>query len=88
MGLMASPITSLILVYWTVYSGADQRKHQSFASLAFGQEIHQWPVNYPHKGPVTRQMFLFDDVITGLAPGLTDSADDVTIYYTGHYVTL
>ena len=25
--------------------------------------IHQWPVNSPHKGPVTRKMFLFDDVI-------------------------
>ena len=25
--------------------------------------IHRWPVNSPHKGPVTRKMFLFDDVI-------------------------
>ena len=25
--------------------------------------IHRWPVNSPHKGPVTRQMFPFDDVI-------------------------
>ena len=46
------------IVYSTVYSGADQRKHQGSASLAF-----QWPVNSPHKWPVTRQMFLFDDVI-------------------------
>ena len=39
--------------------GADQRKHQSSASLAFVR----WPVNSPHKGPVTRKMFPFDDVI-------------------------
>ena len=50
-------------VYWTVCSGADQRKHQSSASLAFVRGIHRWPVNSPHKGPVTRKMFPFDDVI-------------------------
>ena len=43
--------------------GADQRKHQSSSSLAFVRGIHQWPVNFPHKGPVTRKMFPFDDVI-------------------------
>ena len=35
MGAMASQITSLTIVYSTVYSGADQSKHQSSASLAF-----------------------------------------------------
>ena len=25
--------------------------------------IHRWPVNSPHKGPVTRKMFPLDDVI-------------------------
>ena len=43
--------------------GADQRKHQSSASLAFVRGIHRRPVNSPHKGPVTRKMFPFDDVI-------------------------
>ena len=43
--------------------GGDQRKHQSSASLAFVRGIHRWPVNSPHKGPVTRKMFPFDDVI-------------------------
>ena len=62
MGPMASQITSLTIVYSTVYSGADQRKHQSSPSLAFVREIHRWPVNSPHKGPVTRKMFPFDDV--------------------------
>ena len=44
-------------------SGADQRKHQRSASLAFVRGIHRWPVSSPHKGPVTRKMFPFDDVI-------------------------
>ena len=35
MGLMASQVTSLTVVFSTVYSGADQGKHQSSASLAF-----------------------------------------------------
>ena len=51
MSAMASRITSLMIVYSTVYSGADQRKHQSSASL------------FPHKGPVTWKMFPFDDDI-------------------------
>ena len=63
MSAMASQITSLMIVYSTVYSGADQRKHQSSASLAFARGIHQWPVNSRHKGPVTQKMFPFDDVI-------------------------
>ena len=63
MTAMACQITSLTVVYSSVYSGADQRKHQSSASLAFVRRIHRWPVNSPHKGPVTRKMFPFDDVI-------------------------
>ena len=63
MGTMASQITSLTIVYLTVYSGADQRKHQSSASLAFVQGIHWGPGNSPHKWPVTRKMFPFDDVM-------------------------
>ena len=51
------------IVGTTVCSGADQRKHQSSASLAFGRGINRWPVNSPRKGPVTRRMFPFDDVI-------------------------
>ena len=64
MGAMASQITSLTLVNSTVYSDADQRKHQSSASLAFVRGIHRGPVNSPHKAPVTRKIFPFDDVIT------------------------
>ena len=39
------------------------KKHQSSASQAFVRGIHRWPVNSPHKRPVTRKMFPFDDVI-------------------------
>ena len=63
MGAMASQITSLTIVYSTIYSDADQRKHQSSASLAFVRGIHRSPVNSPHKWPVTRKMFPFADVI-------------------------
>ena len=41
MGAIASQITSLTIVYSTVYSGADQRKHQSSASLSFMRGIHR-----------------------------------------------
>ena len=57
MSAMASQITNLTIVYSIVYSGADQRKKQSSASLAFVRGIHRWPVNSPHKVPVTRKCF-------------------------------
>ena len=64
MGTMATQIASLTIVYSTVYSGSDKKKkHQSSVPLAFVQGIHRWPVNSPHKWPVTRKMFPFDDVI-------------------------
>ena len=63
MTMMASQITSLTVVCSIVSSDADQRKHHSSASRAFVRGIHQWPVNSPHNGPVTRKMFPFDDVI-------------------------
>ena len=70
MGAMASQITSLTIINPSVYWGADPRKHQSSASLAFvWPGIHRWPVNSPHKWPVTRKMFPFDDV-TMQWPGL------------------
>ena len=43
MNTMASHITSLTIIYSTGYSGADERKHQSSASLAFVRGIHRWP---------------------------------------------
>ena len=63
MGTMASQITTLTIVYSTVYSGADQRKHQTSVSPAFVRGIHRWHEYSPHKWSVTRKMFPFDDVI-------------------------
>ena len=63
MSVMASQINSISIIYSIVCWGADQRKHQSSASLAFVRGIHQWSVDSPHKGPVTLKMFPFDDVI-------------------------
>ena len=51
MSVNASKITSLTIVYSSIYSGADQIKHQSSASLAFVRGIHR---------RVTRKMFPFD----------------------------
>ena len=68
MGVVASQITSLAIVFSTVYSDADQRQHQSHASLAFVQGIHREPVNSLHKWPVTQKMFPFDDVIVDYYP--------------------
>ena len=81
MGAIATQITSLTVVYSTVYSDADQGKHQSSASLAFVWRIHRGPVNSSVKWPVTRKIFPFDDVIVDLRhavvlsipPNLADS---------------
>ena len=55
MGAIASQITCPAIVYSIVYSDADQRKHPSPASLALCESPHKWPV--------TRKMFPFNDVI-------------------------
>ena len=68
MGKMVFQITSRTIVYSIVYSGADQRKRQSSASLVLVRGIRRWPVNSPHKGPVTREMFPFDDVVMKCIP--------------------
>ena len=68
MGTMAPQITGLTIVYSTIYSGVDHRKHQSSASLAFVRGIHRGPVNSPHKWPVTRKVFPSDDVIMMIYP--------------------
>ena len=61
---MASQITGISIICSTVCSRADQGKHQSSVSLAFVKRIHRWPLDATDKGPVTRIMFPFDDVIT------------------------
>ena len=61
MDVIASQITSLTIVYSTVYSDAYQRKHQSSASLAFVWGIHRGIVEFPTQ--MAPKMFPFDDVI-------------------------
>ena len=63
MSALASQITTVSRVCPTICSGVHQRKYQSSASLTFVRGIHRWPVDSAHKGPVTRKMFPFDDVI-------------------------
>ena len=63
MSAMASRIAGFSIVFLTFCPGADQRKHQSSATLASVKGIHRWPMNSPHKGPVARKIFPFDDVI-------------------------
>ena len=65
MRAMASHSPAARMICSAIYSGADQRKRQSSASLAFVRGIHWWPVNFPHKKPVTRKRFPFGDVIMG-----------------------
>ena len=77
MSPIASQNTTLAIVYSTIYSGADQRKHPSSASLAFVGGIHRWPVNSPHIGPVTRKIFPFDDVIMSRHPLITSFLKNV-----------
>ena len=55
MGTIASQITSLTMVFSTAYSDADQRKPQSFASLAFLRGVPRGLVNSAHKWPVTQK---------------------------------
>ena len=73
-------------------SGADQRKHQSSEALAFVRGIHRWPVNSPHKRPVMRKMFPFDDAIMIHAVRVlcfffvvTDSYRQCLILFCRHY---
>ena len=63
MSTIESQITGVQIVCSIVCSGADQRRHQHSASLAFVRGIHRWPVDSAHKGPVTRKILPFDDVI-------------------------
>ena len=80
MSAIASQIIDVSIVYSTVCSCAGQRKHQNSASLAFVRgiprwwdtglcvrRINRWQVDSPHKGPVTRKMFPFDDVFMNTA---------------------
>ena len=63
MNAMVSQITGVSTACSADCSGADQRKRQSSASLAFVMGIHRWPVDSPHKRPVTRKLLPLDDAV-------------------------
>ena len=79
MSAVVSQITSVSIVYSTVGSGADQRKHQSSASLAFVWEFTG------HKRSITRKMFPFDDVIMNIS--WYQFMLGAMLYYTPHMRT-
>ena len=74
---MESQIISLTVVYSTVYSDVDQRKHQSSASLAFVWGIHRdrW---IPRTKGQLRRMFPFDDVIMEFRMGI--DTDELSLW--------
>ena len=78
---IASQITSISTVYSAVCSGTHQRNHQSSELLAFVSGDHWWLVESPHKGPVTRKMFQFDDVIIWYIMWLTYVCVMFTSYF-------
>ena len=65
MGAITSQITSLMIVYSTVYSDADQRKLQSSASLALRGEFPSQMANNAEN----------DDVIWNFAPNVNQATD-------------
>ena len=75
MGAMAPQIASLTIVYWTVYSGVNQRKHQSSASLAFLRGSHRGPVNSPHKWPVYKRGIYFHVMMSWCSSDLVMSGN-------------
>ena len=92
---MASQITGVLIVCSSVGSGADQRIHQSSASLAFVWGIHRWPVNSPLEGPMTWKMFPFDDAIVVRAEcslpyqiPLGNQLEENTLYIYIHYLQI
>ena len=65
MSAMTSQIAGVSIVCSTICSGAHQKKnkHRSSTSLTVVRGIHRCPMDSPYKGPVTRKMLLFDDVV-------------------------
>ena len=85
MSTMASQITSLTVVYSTVLFRHRSKKTSKLCVTGLCEGNSPWPVNSPHKGPVTRKMFPFHDVIMGCVIGciqLTLTLTDPTGYTT------
>ena len=63
---MASQITSKSTVYLIICSGQHQANIKTQLNWPFVRGIYWWPVNSPHKGPVTRKSLPFDAVMVFL----------------------
>ena len=63
MGTMASQITRLMIVYSSVYSRRRSKKTSKLRVTSLCEENSPVTGEFPHKEPVTRKMFPFDDVI-------------------------
>ena len=67
-----------------ILNSLSQRRSKKISKLhplAFVRGIHWWPMNSPHKGPVTRKMLPFDDVIMHNKPTLCTSITFVCTRY-------
>ena len=82
---MASQITGVSSVYPSVCPGADQREHQSSASLAFVRRIRRWPVNSPHKDQWRGKCFhlMTSSCIIGSSKDLIDAKPSLHNHKTG-----
>ena len=67
MPTLSSLVATQVVDMTTLAANDEIYHHQSSVSLAFVRGIQWWPVNSPHKCPVTRQMFPFDDIIMNYA---------------------
>ena len=78
MTTVAFQITSRTIVYSIVYSGADQRKHQSSASLAFVRRIHRGRWIPRTKGQLRGKCFHLMTSSCNARHGVLDSGDLIT----------
>ena len=60
---MAFQITGVLMVCSTAFQVQIKENTKAQRHWPLWGAIHRWPVNSPHKGPVTRKMFPIDDVI-------------------------
>ena len=60
---VVSNYRSIYFFLFNSLCGPTLKKHQSAHCWPFVRGIHRWPVNSPHKRPVTRKKLPFDDVI-------------------------
>ena len=63
MGAMVSQIIGISIVYSFVCSGADKKKPSKLRVIGLCEGHSPVTGEFPHKGPVTRKISQFDDVI-------------------------